>query len=78
MAIEPSAGAAMIGPSVAIRTAVRPGPFDSDRFTGTSSRSASHIASSSTLGLNSSPATSTASTSQVTWSRAAASIERQG
>lgn len=79
VASEPSARSSPIGPlSVAIRTAVRPGPDERDRFTGTSSRSASHIASSSQLGLNSSPSTSTDVTLQSTWSRAAASIERHG
>lgn len=36
------------------------------------------MASSSQLGLNSSPSTSTELTLQVTWSRAAASMERHG
>ena len=36
------------------------------------------MASSSQLGLNSSPSTSTEVTSHVTWSSAAASIERHG
>lgn len=79
VASEPSGRSSTISPwSVCIRTAVRPGPDEMERVTGTSSRSASHIASSSQLGLNSSPSTSAPFTRLGTWSSAAASIERQG
>lgn len=79
VASEPSGRSSTIGPElVSIRTDVRPGPADFERRTGTFNRSASHIASSSTLGLNSSPSTSAEVTSHTTWSSAAASIERHG
>lgn len=75
----PSRRLSVIGPqSVSILTDVRPGPAETVRLTGTCSRSASHMPSSSPLALSSSPSTSTSVTAQSTWSRAAASIERHG
>lgn len=68
----------MAPPLVSIRTAVSPGPADSVRRTGTLSRSASHMASSSQLGFSDSPSTVADSTSTGFWSSAAASIERHG
>ncbi len=79
VASEPSARSRTITPFfVSIRTAVRPGPSEMVRSTGTSSRSASHMASSSQLGLSLSPSTVAPMTSAGCWSSAAASIERHG
>lgn len=79
VASEPSGRSSTIEPMLdSMRTAVRPGPPDTLRVTGTFSRSASHMASSSQLGLNSSPSTSAELTVHGAWSSAAASIERHG
>lgn len=63
---------------VSIRTAVRPGPAETVRSTGTLSRSASHMASSSQLGFSDSPSTVAETTWADCWSSEAASIERHG
>ncbi len=79
VASPPSALFRTMSPSfVARRTAVRPGPDDSVRRTGTCSRSASHMASSSQLGLSPSPSTVAETTVRACWSSAAASMERHG
>ncbi len=79
VASEPSARSRTMSPSlVASRTAVRPGPDDRVRETGTARRSASHMASSSQLGFSSSPSTTAEVTVKACWSRAAASMERHG
>lgn len=79
VASEPLARSRTMAPSlVSIRTAVSPGPPDRVRSTGTPRRSASHMASSSQLGLSDSPSTVAETTSAGCWSSAAASIERHG
>ncbi len=80
VAREPSGRSRVMGPFlVSRRTAVRPGPSETVRRVVTPRRSASHMASSSPLGLYASPSTSAAVISMPgCWSSAAASIERHG